>query len=230
MTTEVQIQPRAATTPAWAMLRTLGGIALISGLLVALVYQFTLPIIAENQRVLTEKAVFRVLPGAVGKRDFVITPEGGLAPAETGASGDLIYGAYDAEGRLLGLAITGSGPGYAGPVKVMFAYDPSCDCITGSKVLQSNETPGFGDKLDFDPDFLKNFEALDARLDAAGTALANAIVTVKHGTKSEPWQIDAITGATISSKAMGRAANSAAQRAVPAIERDLAVLTSPPSP
>ena len=93
MTTDVQIQHRAATTPAWAMLRTLGGIALLSGLLVALVYQFTLPIIAENQRVLTEKAVFRVLPGAVGKRDFVITPEGGLAPAETGASGDLIYGA-----------------------------------------------------------------------------------------------------------------------------------------
>ncbi|MGQ9660035.1 MAG: Rnf-Nqr domain containing protein [Thermochromatium sp.] len=54
------------------MLRTLGGIALLSRLLVALAYQFTLPIIAENQRVLTEKAVFRVLPGAVGKRDFVI--------------------------------------------------------------------------------------------------------------------------------------------------------------
>jgi hypothetical protein len=29
---------------------------------------------------------------------------------------------------------------------------------------------------------------------------------------------------------MGRAANAAAQRAVPAIERDLAVLSSPPSP
>jgi Na+-translocating ferredoxin:NAD+ oxidoreductase subunit G len=103
MTTEVQIQPHERRfTPAWAMLRTLGGIALISGLLVALVYQFTLPIIAENQRVLTEKAVFRVLPGAVSKRDFVITPEGGLAPAEEGASGDLVYGAYDAEGRLQG--------------------------------------------------------------------------------------------------------------------------------
>lgn len=230
MTTEVQIQPQAAATPAWAMLRTLGGIALLSGLLVALVYQFTLPIIAENQRVLTEKAVFHVLPGAAGKRDFVITPEGGLVPAAAGTGGDLVYGAYDAEGRLLGLAITGTGPGYAGPVKVMFAYDPGCNCITGSKVLQSNETPGFGDKLDFDPDFLENFKALDARLNAEGTALANAIVTVKHGAKSEPWQIDAITGATISSNAMGRAANAAAQRAVPAIERDPSVLAAPPSP
>jgi electron transport complex protein RnfG len=230
MTIDIQIQPQPAATPSWPMLRTLGGIALISGLLVALVYQFTLPIIAENQRVLTEQAVFRVLPGAVAKRDFLLTPEGRIEPAPAGAGGDLLYGAYGADGRLLGLAITGSASGYAGPIRVMFAYDPSCDCIIGSKVLQSNETPGFGDKLDVDPTFLENFDALDARLNADGTALVNAIVTVKHGTKSEPWHIDAITGATISSNAMGRAANAAAQRAVPAIERDLAVLSSPPSP
>lgn len=231
MTTQAQIQPQVTpSTPAWAMLRTLGGIALLSGLSVALVFQLTQPIIAENQRVLTEKAVFRVLPEAVAKRDFVITPEGALTPVESGASGEPVYGAYDAEGRLLGVAITGTGGGYAGPVKVMFAYDPECNCITASKVLQSNETPGFGDKLDFEPDFLKNFEALDARLNAEGTALANAIVTVKHGAKREPWQIDAISGATISSNAMGRAANAAAQGAVPAIERDLAVLSAPPAP
>lgn len=225
MNLDVQIQTQQPRTPAWEMLRTLGGIAMISGLLVALVYQFTLPIIAENQRVLTEKAVFRVLPGAVAKRDFVITADGGLAPAEEGGEGALVYGAYDADGGLVGVAITGSALGYAGPVNVMFAYDPECDCINGSKVLNSNETPGFGDKLDFDPEFLKNFEALDARLNAAGDALANEIVTVKHGTKSQPWEIDGISGATISSKAMGRAANNAAQRAVPAIEQDLAVLT-----
>lgn len=230
MRTDGQIQAQAASTPAWAMLRTLGGIAVLSGLSVALIYQITLPIIAENQRVLTEKAVFRVLPGAVAKRDFLITPDGELQPAETGAEGEPIYGGYDAQGQLLGVAITGTGGGYAGPVKVMFAYDPDCDCITATKVLQSNETPGFGDKLDVDPEFLTNFEALDARLNAEGNALDNAIVTVKHGTKREPWQIDAISGATISSTAMGRAANAAAQAAVPVIERDLALLAAPPSP
>ncbi len=209
------------------MLRTLGGIAMLSGLLVALVYQVTLPIIAENQRVLTEQAVFRVFPGAVSKRDFVITEQGGLAPAVDGASATLVYGAYDPAGRLLGAAITGAGPGYAGPVKVMFAYDPGCQCITASKVLSSNETPGFGDKLDFDPEFLENFKALDARLDTAGAALDNPIETVKHGTKTQPWEIDGISGATISSNAMGQAANRAATLAVPAIERDLAWLSQP---
>lgn len=221
MNVEAQLQVQPPSTPVWGMLRTLGGIAMLSGLLVALVYQVTLPIIAENQRVLTEQAVFRVFPQATAKRDFVITEQGGLAPAVDGASGTLVYGAYDPAGRLLGVAITGVGPGYAGPVKVMFAYDPSCQCITGSKVLSSNETPGFGDKLDFDPEFLENFVALDARLDATGAALANPIKTVKHGSKTQPWEIDAISGATISANAMGRAANSAAARAVPAIERDL---------
>ncbi|MBK1722686.1 FMN-binding protein [Thiocystis violacea] len=224
MTLEAQIQTQPPSTPAWAMLRTLGGIAMISGLLVALVYQVTLPIIAENQRVLTEQAVFRVLPGAVSKRDFVINGAGGLEPASEGASGELVYGGYDASGVLLGVALTGSAQGYAGPVNVMFAYDPACACIIGSKVLNSNETPGFGDKLDLDPAFLANFAALDARLNAEGTALANEIVTVKHGTKAQPWEIDGISGATISSNAMGRAANNAAQRAVPAIQRDLAWL------
>lgn len=224
---DVQIQPPPATTPTWAMLRTLGGIAMISGLLVALVYQVTLPIIIENQRVLTERAVFDVLPDAVNQRAFIITEAGGLELAAEGSKNP-IYAGYDASGTLLGVAITGVAPGYAGPVTVMYAYDPGCQCIARSKVLNSTETPGFGDKLDTDPAFLRNFTALDARLTADGTALENAIVTVKHGTKTQPWQIDAITGATISSKAMGRAANAAAQRAVPAIWRDLARLS--PSP
>ncbi|MBK1718292.1 FMN-binding protein [Thiocystis violacea] len=227
MTIEVELQPPPAATPTWAMLRTLGGIAMISGLLVVVAYQTTLPMIAEKQRILTERLVFQVLPGAVSKRDFIVTEQGALAPAGEGIAGDPIYAAYDAEGRLKGVAISGTGSGYAGPVTVMFAYDPGCHCIVRSKVLKSNETPGFGDKLDTDPEFLKNLEALDARLDVTGTALANPIVTVKHGTKTEPWQIDAITGATISSRAMGKAADQAAQRAVPAIQRELTSLSQP---
>ena len=228
MTNDVQVEaPQAPpdATPTFAMLRTLGGISLISGLLVVLAYQFTLPIIAENQRVRTEQAVFRVVPGAVTKRDFVLT-DAGLAPAGEGVQGELIYAAYDAADQLKGVAITGVGNGYAGPVTVLFNYDPTCQCIVGSKILQMTETPGFGDKLETDPAFLENLKALDAKLNADGTALINPIVTVKNGSKTHPWQIDAISGATLSSNAMGKAANTAAQRAAPAIQRDLAKLTA----
>ncbi len=224
MTMEVQV-PQPQATPALAMLRTLGGIAMLSGLLVVTVYQLTLPIIAENQRIATERAVFRVIPGAVAKRDFVAGP-GGLVPATEAAEGEweTVYAAYDGEGNLKGIAFPGAAQGYQDVIRFLFGYDPGCQCIIGSKVLKSTETPGLGDKIDFDPEFLKNFQALDARVDARGEALAHAIVTVKHGTKANPWEIDAISGATISSNALGRALNASAQRIVPAVERDLATL------
>lgn len=231
---------QAPATPSLAMLLTLGLIAAISGLLVATAYEYTAPIIAEKERLATEAAVLRILPNAVAKRDFVIDAAGRLAPVDpvagggTGGGGGaaaggggLVYAGYDAQGQLQGLAFTGVGSGYAGPVEVLFAYDPQRQVIVRSKVLKSTETPGFGDKLDTDPAFLKNLEALDARLDATGQALANPIVTVKNGTKTQPWQIDAITGATLSSRAMGKAANQAAQRAAPAIQRSLALLAQP---
>jgi electron transport complex protein RnfG len=208
------------------MLRTLGGIAAISGLLVVLVYQLTAPIIAENQRVRTERAVFQVIPGAVAKRDLVLTDQG-LVPAGQGVQGETVFAAYDEAGRLLGVAFPGAAQGYADVIRFLFGYDPGCRCIVGMRVLKSTETPGLGDKIETDPAFLENLRALDARLDPEGTRLANDIETVKHGTKTEPWQIDAVSGATISSVATGRALNRAAQRLVPAVHRSLGVLESP---
>ncbi|MCW8902490.1 MAG: FMN-binding protein, partial [Sedimenticola sp.] len=64
-----QIQPQ---TPSFAMLRTLGGIAMLSGLLVVLVFQYTQPIIEENKRIAIEQAVSRVIPGVVSKKDFIL--------------------------------------------------------------------------------------------------------------------------------------------------------------
>ena len=69
--------------------------------------------------------------------------------------------------------------------------------------------------------------ALDARVDAAGNGLEHAIVSVKSGSKTEPWQIDAISGATISSKAVARMLNDSARQAVPVIMRHLDVLQRP---
>jgi len=83
------------------------------------------------------------------------------------------------------------------------------------------ETPGLGDKIAFDPDFLQNFVALDARLNTNRDALENAIVTVKHGTKTAAWQIDAISGATISANAIGKMINQSGQKMIPLINQHL---------
>jgi electron transport complex protein RnfG len=225
MSLRVDTQSLIPKTPSWAMLRTLAGIATISGLLVVLVYQVTKPIIAENERILTERAVFEVLPGATSKVDLVLTDKG-LVPAGGGLTGPLLFAGYRSDGSLRGIAFPAAARGYQDVILFLFGYDPECACIVGSKVLRSTETPGLGDKIDTDPVFLRNFEALDASLNPEGTGLANPIVLVKHGTKRAPWEIDGISGATISGQAMARALNDAAQRVVPAIRRDLANLST----
>jgi len=199
-----------------AMIRTLGGVAAISGFLVVLVYQLTLPAILENQRRAIERAVFVVVPGAVTRTDFVLGTDS-LQPVgeEERPEGDRIYAAYGEDGTLRGVALEAAARGYQDVIKLLYGYNPACRCVTGIYILKMTETPGLGDKIATDPAFLANFEALDARLNAAGTALANPIVTVKRGRKTEPWQIDAITGATISAKAVGKALNGSTQRLLP---------------
>ena len=60
---------------------------------------------------------------------------------------------------------------------------------------------------------------------AVHLALEEAFLNaVKHGNKTHPWQIDAISGATISSAAIGRMINTSGQRMFPLIQRHLAEL------
>ena len=209
---------QAASDPALAirMLRTLGLVAMLSGLLVVLTYRFTLPIIEENKRLAIERALFKVIPGAVTRQDFVITADG-IHSAEQGFEGTTLYAGYDQDGRLKGVALEAAAAGYQDVIPILYGYDPYCQCIRGIEVLKMTETPGIGDKIAKDPVFLKNFEALDARLNAAGDGLEHAIVSVKHGSKTDPWQIDAISGATISSKAVARMLNESARGMLPPI-------------
>jgi len=212
---EAELVQRPAT-PAGPMIRTLMGIAMLSGFLVVLTYQLTKPIIAENQRRAIEAALFQVIPGAVRRGDFVITEQGPVAVTpESPADGIPVYAGYDADGKLLGIAANGAAQGYAGLVHLLYGYDPVCQCIRGIKVLKLAETPGLGDRIISDADFVANFDQLDARLNADGGDLANDIVTVKHGSKHNPWEIDAISGATISSKAVGRALNLSTKQLLP---------------
>jgi electron transport complex protein RnfG len=220
---DIASPPVAQNTPGFRMIRTLGAIAMLSGLLVVLVFQYTRPIIAENQRIAIEQAVFQVVPGATVRRDWVLT-EAGLT--DPGGNGETIYAAFGADGVLRGVALAAGAQGYQDIVKLLYGYDPECQCVRGIKILKMTETPGLGDKIAFDPAFLANFEALDGRLNDAGDGLANAIVAVKHGKKEHDWQVDAIAGATISSVAVANAINRSLQRAAPLLQRELARIRS----
>lgn len=199
------------------LIAVLGSVAMISGLLIVLVYQSTLPAINRQKEEALQTAVLKVVPGASAVKSFVVIGKELIPATESNRNNVHVYAGYDAKGALIGIAAEGAGQGYADAVRVLYGYSPTCQCITGFHVVYSRETPGFGDKLATDRDFLANFRQLDATLNSSGDGLANAIVAVKHGTKTKPWQIDAISGATVSSRAAGRALNDSASRVVPAL-------------
>ena len=206
-------------TSAWQMYRAIVGIGAFSALLLVGVYQATADRIADNKARFLAAAVAQVLPASKSTVEVQKNEQGNLVEVAEPASMPVFLG-YGEDGELVGAVITAQAMGYADYVTVLFSYSFELQAIIGFKVLESKETPGLGDKVEIEPHFLANFEALDARLNEDGTALANPIVTVKQGEKTEPWQVDGITGATITSDAIGVIMNKGAGEWVPLLERE----------
>jgi electron transport complex protein RnfG len=219
-------------TPTAALIRALGLVAAICGLIIVGAYQATYTNVETNKRIRLERAVFQVLPAAKTMKEFLALPEGGIEPvsATTGAvppGAVKFYATYDASGKFVGIAAEGGAKGYADTVKILFAYNAEKQAVTGFGVVNMRETPGIGDKILTDKDFLANFEALDVRLNQELNGLANEIKTVKHGTKTKAWEIDAISGTTITSRAVGKAINDSAKVLLPKLVPNLEKVRNP---
>lgn len=209
-------------TPATAMIRTLGLISMICGLIIVGAYQGTYNAVQENKRIAVERAVFKVVPAAKSIVEYFALADGELrkvGAGETAPQGAMkFYAGYDEAGKLAGIAAEGAAKGYADFVRILFAWDPAKNQVSGFSVVSSRETPGIGDKITVDKDFLANFP-LEAK--PAEKVLAHEIRTVKHGSKTNPWEIDAIAGATITSRAVGKAINDTAQMLLPRLAPNL---------
>ena len=225
-------QPATPTTPpitasarSTAMLRTLIGVAAVAGTLIVVVFQLTLPIIKAKKAEALRRAVFDVIPGARRVVTFRLEEDGSLAPLK-GEDERAVkyYAGYGEDNLLVGVAVEAQGQGYQDVIRVLYGYKPAEQQIIGMKVLESKETPGLGDKIGKDPAFLANFNKLTARLTQDGTKLEHAFEVVKPGAKKNPWQIDGITGATISSKAVGRLLNGSAPQRLPPLVKNISRL------
>lgn len=209
-------QPR---TSAWSMYRAIVGIGALCALLIVSVYQATATRISENQARFLARAVSEVLPPADSTVPVTLAEDGRLVAATDTPLLPVFLG-YDASADLVGAVVTAQGMGYQDNIRVLYAYSFESNAIVGFKVLDSKETPGLGDRVETEAHFIANFENLDATLAPDGESLLHPIVTVKQGEKEEPWQIDGITGATITSEAIGEILNDSANSWVPVLERD----------
>ncbi len=206
----------------WHMYRAMVGVGVFCGLLIVSVFQVTLPVIERNKAEALQEAIFHVLPDASTSTTYYLDGAGGFKLLEGAGGGEqLVYAGYDDAQQLVGLAVEAQGMGYQDVIALIYGYSFAEQAIIGIQVLESKETPGLGDKIETDPAFLENFQGLDVSVRGDGSALANPIVPVKHGEKTQPWEVDGITGATISSVAIANLLDRSAQYWVPNIRNNL---------
>lgn len=193
-------------TTGFQMMYTLGIVGCMAGVLIAVAFQATLPYVNIQRAKVLQKAVFKVLPGTDELETYQLHENGELTlvKGEAEKKGRFVYAGYTKANRLVGVAIEAQGQGFQDTIEIIYGYSPERQCVLGMKVLATKETPGLGDKIDSDPAFLANFTQLDVSIDMATKQQVHPVIVVKQGTKSEKWQIDAITGATISSNAIGK--------------------------
>jgi electron transport complex protein RnfG len=190
---------RLPETPRLVVTLTVAG--LLSGFAIVGAYRLTLPTIQENQAEALRRAVFEVVPGAE-RLERLVVQDGALAPAgDAPADEPSVYAGYTADGRFLGYAVPAAGPGFQDTIRLIYGYDPERDRIVGMQVLESRETPGLGDRIYKDQHFVDQFRDL---------AVTPRVELVKEE-PTAPNQVDAITGATISSTAVVKIVNAGNQ-------------------
>jgi len=219
---QIDLQKMNEQPNSWNMLRTMGGVGILCAILIVFTFQATLPTITRKKTEALENAVFKVLPGTKTKITFRLNENNQFEPYDGDTKGQqVVYAGYDKNGQLVGIALEARGQGFQDVIQLLYGYAPQKQAIVGIQILESKETPGLGNKTESDPDFLFNFKALDVALNDNGSGIRNPIEPVKHGTKEHPWQIDCITGATISSKAIANILKKDTEQFIPLVFSNL---------
>ena len=169
---------------AWLVL----ALALVFGALLAGVQAKLGPKIEENKR----NETFDQIPGLVGADPAAVSVR-----IWSTADGKVAYEAVDESEQTLGWVIKGVGTGFADKIEVLIGLDADAQTITGLFVLDQKETPALGDNIT-KADFRDRFRGKSAVEDV------NVVKTSPEGN-----QIQAITGATVSSSAVCTIVNNA---------------------
>ncbi|MBQ8303338.1 MAG: RnfABCDGE type electron transport complex subunit G [Clostridia bacterium] len=159
---------------------TLLVICLVATLLLGVTNFFTSDLITKLEQETQTAAMQEVLPA----EGYIKT------------EGKEIYTA-EKNGAVAGYIFVTSGAGYGGDIKVMTAVDPAGKILAVSILSASDETPGLGQNVTKEG-FYSQF-----------LGLSSEITVVKNGANAEVNEINAVTGATISSRAVTKAVNEA---------------------
>ena len=160
---------------AFKMILVLVVVGLVSGGALVSVYNYANPLIEKNKEKELKEALNKVLPRAIYKE---IEP-------------NRIYEGRDERGKILGYAFIAEGNGYQGKIKIIAGIDTTLKNLKGIEIPESSETPGLGAEITKEP-FKKQFRGLSVIPE----------ITFTKGTPAGENEVQAITGATISTRSV----------------------------
>ncbi len=149
----------------------------VSGATLVFVYNYAMPKILVNIARETEKGIKNIFPEAAEINDSEIKG---------------LYDIADDTGKIVGYAFLAEGNGYQGTIKLISGIDANATQLKGMEVLESQETPGLGAEIT-----TKKFKSQFINL-----SITHPIEYLKNRKPEKDYQIEAITGATISSRAV----------------------------
>lgn len=174
------------------LIATLVAVGLVAGASLSLVNGWAQPLIDANETKVKMAGVMEVVPGGAASK-----PISEVAPGPASADNLEAYQVLDGQGQVLGWAVFGEGTGFSDKIRLMVGVSPDLGHTLGIKILKDSETPGLGTKIREGayPD-----QFFGRGRPAPG--LEAGPLTVVKGAAEAPNEVQAITGATISSKAV----------------------------
>lgn len=169
----------------------------VSGLL-GWVNSITAPIIAENDAKDFESAMQELLPEAKEFEEIEIID---YSPTQDGVTIESLYKGVKDDKACGYVASTVCSEGYGGDINVMVSITEE-NKVGEIKIMSISETAGLGAKANT-PEFLAQYKGLKAEIG----------VEKNNGGSAEENTISAISGATITSKAVTKAVNCAIEAA-----------------
>lgn len=167
------------------MVISLTSITIVAAAALGAVYMFTQNAIQEQQIAKQTAAISAVLP----EHERIADPET--------VNGLTVYKAYTGD-QFVGAAVETQADGFGGVIRLMVGFDAD-NHIVSYEVLEQQETPGLGTHI---VEWFKNADK--PRQNILGREATGAFTVSKDG-----GDVDAITAATISSRAFLKAVNAA---------------------
>lgn len=175
-------------------------ITLVSGLLLGFVYELTKEPIRIQQEKAVQEACMAVFPGAeelgIAFEQLNYTPNEAMvvALATNGVEVGAVYQATDASGAFYGYVVEStSSEGYGGDI-VLYVGVKADGFVSGVSILEISETAGLG------------MEAPKVLVPQFAGKQVESFTYTKTGSHSES-EVDAISGATITTEAVVNAVN-----------------------